>query len=64
MNDRRRLVDTSRPSEEEGGGRSTLLEQWDSVEGFMGSVLAVALQPISRHVTNFLQAVDDQAMPA
>lgn len=30
----------------------------------MGSVVVVAVRPIGRDVTNFLQAVDAQAIPA
>ena len=33
----------------------TVLDRWDSAEGFMGSMVVVAVQPIGRHVAHFLQ---------
>lgn len=33
----------------------TVLDRWDSAEGLMGALVVVAMQPIDRHVTYFLQ---------
>jgi hypothetical protein len=33
----------------------TVLDRWDLAEGIMGSMVVVAVQPIGRQVTYFLQ---------
>ena len=40
----------------------TVLDQRDSAEGFMRSMVVVAVQPVGRHVSNLLQGIEHVAV--
>lgn len=40
----------------------TVLDRWDVAEGFMGAMVVVSVQPVGRHVTHLLQAIEYAAV--